>query len=321
MVFGGSIRLNKRGYFLIALIILIFLCFHFGKHPSQEYDNEISFKELLETAIQAAEAGGKLVVSTRDHIEIKSKGKTKEGMDDSVTTADFLSHCVMEHIIKDAFPHVRFISEETDVPCEKGLIYEMPSKPNLNIEDKFAKLGDVTIWIDPLDATHEYTEKLYQYVTTMVCVAIKGQPIIGVIHNPFFKTTSWAVVKLGLSPDLKKNIKSQSKTNTKVIISRSHSGTIKEVLEKNFKNLEVVIAAGAGYKSLQVANNSVDAYLHITAIKKWDICAGNAILNALGGKMTTKYGQVITYFNNTDVVNKDGVIATLRYHEMFVNML
>jgi len=32
----------------------------------------------------------------------------------------------------------------------------------------------------------------------------------------------------------------------KVIVSRSHSGTIKELLAKTCKNCEVVIAAGAG---------------------------------------------------------------------------
>lgn len=65
----------------------------------------------------------------------------------------------------------------------------------------------------------------------------------------------------------------------------------------------------------------MQAYLHITDIKKWDICAGNAIIKALGGQMTTKKGNLLLYSNNSDVVNSEGLIATLNNHEYFIDKL
>ena len=36
-------------------------------------------------------------------------------------------------------------------------------------------------------------------------------------------------------------------------------------------------------------------YVHTTLIKKWDICPGDAILRAYGGKMTRLNGDEIKY--------------------------
>ena len=40
---------------------------------------------------------------------------------------------------------------------------------------------------------------------------------------------------------------------------------------------------------------SQDAYVHVTKIKKWDICAGDAILRALGGRLTDLDGREVDY--------------------------
>jgi len=69
-----------------------------------------------------------------------------------------------------------------------------------------------------------------------------------------------------------------------------------------------------------VINGSIDAYVHTTRIKKWDVCAGNAILNAVGGQMTTLNGQLLDYGDTQNPRNNDGLLATLHEHRKFVEI-
>lgn len=199
----------------------------------------------------------------------------------------------------------------------------MLNKYLYNLEDEYVPSSSVLVWIDPLDATKEYTENLLNYVTTMVCITVNGNPVAGVIHSPFLKRTSWGWAEHGHSPDLKKPSSQVSEKEPKIIISRSHSGNeVNARIQKAFgQNAKITNAGGAGFKVLALFGDGADAYVHLTLIKKWDICAGDAILRAMGGKMTTLNGKRINYGNARDYKNKDGLLATLREHEMFLKKL
>ena len=185
---------------------------------------------------------------------------------------------------------------------------------------------EITVWIDPLDATQEYIEgkknpSLLEYVTVMICIAVRGIPIAGIINQPFQKgITKWAWLEHGISNTLETaTIDRSANKDFKVTYSRSHAGKASEVVDEAFKNdgfhLVHLPAAGSGYKTLQVVERKSNLYLHVTEIKKWDICAGNAILNAVGGKMTTLKGQEIDYSFNGSPLNKDGLMATMTESE------
>ena len=107
-------------------------------------------------------------------------------------------------------------------------------------------------------------------------------------------------------------------------MSRSHSGDVKTVAEKAFGQSSITPAGGAGFKTLEVASGAQDAYVHVTLIKKWDVCAGNAILAAAGGRMTTLKGSRLDYAIGPSVKNKDGLLATMKSekdHEEFLQKL
>lgn len=321
MNFGNTIRLNKTGsiFLAIVLVIVVYYVFYNNKRTElEEGDGIVDLRKLLIGGIQAAVEGGKKVLAVYNSTKLntKSKGLTEEGANNPVTDADLMSHCAMYYGLVRTFPEVKVISEEHASKTECPNFYHLDLDPTVlrsphNLPQELVPASDITVWIDPLDATQEFTEKLVEYVTTMVCVAVKGVPVLGVIHFPFSGETTWAWV--GKNAPARHSL---PPSKVKIITSRSHKGEVASVVRTALgKDVELIEAGGAGYKSIQVATNNVTAYVHTTLIKKWDICAGDAVLRALGGKMTTLYGKEIPYGHDDDVVNKDGLFATLSGHE------
>ena len=343
MNFGGSVRINPTGVALLCGVIILLVYFNGGgglssRSTPRGSDQTVNLKELLSVAISVAEAGGREVVAVRNEADIgeTSKGKTREGANDPKTDGDMRSHVQMYYGLKKAFPSIQIISEEhDDVEMDLSKV-QNPSFSNPEVNQRLNDISievpadDVAVWIDPLDATQEYTEKLLQYVTTMVCVAVKGVPTIGIIHKPFEDggQTAWGwagqnVVSKSVEEDVAKNKNTDPDlSKARIIVSRSHTGDVKVVAEKTFgSGITVTPAGGAGYKSLEVIKGTQDAYIHNTLIKKWDICAGAAILSALDGKMTTLNGDVIEYDRADQEKNEGGLLATMHKHSQFLEKL
>jgi inositol monophosphatase 3 len=317
-------------------------------------------KQLLAVSIEAAKRGGHEVKRVREMVswiergvatllidddsqaEIgeKSKGKTHEGANNPVTDGDMLSHRAMYYGILKAFPHVHVISEEDDPKPVDMAEIAMPRLTDPEVDaiardDMVLPVGEVDVWIDPLDATQEYTENLLHFVTTMVCVAVRGKPVMGVIYKPFDDEVAWGWagpdhVSPAVTRDVEgnrspKDNSSKDLSKSRIIVSRSHAGKVHDVAEKAFgPAAEVTPAGGAGYKSWEVVKGNQDAYVHVTLIKKWDICAGNAILKALGGRLTTLGGEEVDYGRKEDpkhVENRGGVLATMHDHRAYLEAL
>ncbi len=337
----ANVRISPIGFVLIfllagAVILYVERSWH-GKGDQTIVDSskKINLRELLSAAIGAAERGGAEVKKVRDdhQLHVKSKGETREGANNPVTDGDMRSHKAIVHGLKKTFPSLKIVSEEHETgEWDMSEVVPLPISRSdvteLIKEDQSIPLEDVTVWVDPLDATQEYTEDLLHFVTTMVCVAVRGVPTIGIIHKPFMdaSNTVWAYVGKGHSANLNLPVKKADlATSPKIIVSRSHKGEVEEVAKKSFgKDTEVIPAGGAGYKVWSLFEGKADAYIHTTLIKKWDICAGNALLNEFNGQMTTLKGKDIDYSwssENSDPKNEGGLLATLWEHKMFLDKL
>ncbi|CAM9428698.1 Golgi-resident adenosine 3',5'-bisphosphate 3'-phosphatase [Lampetra fluviatilis] len=282
-------------------------------------NRELDLRVVLSVALLAAERGGSRVAAARGANaagRVRSKGKTREGAEELLTPGDIASHRAMVAAFHHALPGVKVISEETDNTDVEDV--EWDHSIHREVLERIphpqpALQKALTVWLDPLDATQEYTDNLVKYVTTMVCVAINGKPVIGVIHKPFLKLTVWGFVGRGHSANVQQ--RHAGHESPVFIVSRSHAGNVARQAHAAFGNKSVIVpAGGAGYKVLSLLDvtgddsDKADVYIHTTLIKKWDICAGNAILTALGGHMTTLRGEEIVYEGSPK--NEGGLLAS-----------
>jgi len=315
----------------VALLLVFSLGYYTVSSPvaMKSNEQEVSIKELIKASIEFAERGGNILVDIRKQADIgeQSKGahddvKEGPGSNDPVTQGDFQSHMAMTFAFKKYFPTIHVVSEEKtekpDMSTIAGPHLRNREVDRIITEDKMYKADDITIWIDPLDATQEYTESLTQYVTTMVCIVAGDEPIAAVIHKPFEERSAWAWTGAGNGGVGNLENKSGDAPSNSVIVSRSHAGNVKEIAQKGLGNdVTVIPAGGAGYKAWALFDGTAQAYVHTTLIKKWDICPGDAILRAYGGKMTRLNGDEIKYGYQTDAKNEGGMIAALNDYDKF----
>ena len=65
-----------------------------------------------------------------------------------------------------------------------------------------------------------------------------------------------------------------------------------------------------------------DAYVHVTKIKAWDVCAADAVVRSAGGKFTDLHGHALDYHKESPVF-PDGIIAAAdpTSHQWYVDKL
>jgi len=327
-----NLSVEARRFIVVLLGLVAFVAILYGRETyywevEMKEVPKLKLKEVMSAMLDVVHRGGKEVVRVRKQADIgeRSKGKTREGANDPVTEGDMASHRIMYYGLKRAFPELVVISEEreddeTSVPM-----------PNLNI-DEFHVIGEevrqdrLTVWIDPLDATQEYTEGLTKYVTVMAGLAVDGIPFGGIIHKPFENKTIWSFGErkndeMGLLM-IQDMIRHEEDETLNFIVSRSHAGKVREQVEKYIKPPPRVTAAGgAGYKIWEIIKGDFDVYVHTSQMKKWDLCAGTALLKTAEGRITDLNGKDIDYKSAFDYRLEDGMIASKYDHLDLVKSL
>ena len=203
---------------------------------------------------------------------------------------------------------------EADAMAEKvilaGLARHWPLIPVLAEESASAgivpKLGHEFFLVDPLDGTKEFLSRNGEFTVNIARVE-NAKPVAGVVYAPATGTYYWGDQKQGaasckLSPDQSLtdapwqsiSVRTQPTDGLTVVASRSHmdAATAEFLASRNVKSLS---SAGSSLKFCLIAAGQADLYPRFGRTMEWDTAAGQAVLEAAGGKVCNLDGTPLTY--------------------------
>jgi 3'(2'), 5'-bisphosphate nucleotidase len=255
-------------------------------------------------------------------------GIVDKGVNDLQTEADrSVQRCVLASLHK-LFPTVAVFGEEDQhlELTEDAKWIETSLSPevlayasNIPSAIKSATDKDICVWVDPLDGTAEYTQGLLDHVTVLIGIAVNGEAVAGVINQPYFNylskepgaklgRTIWGLVGLGAFGFDQKLADPSQRI---VVTTRSHETEAVRNAIAACEPTEVLRVGGAGHKVLLLIEGKAHAYIFASpGCKKWDTCAPEAVLHAVGGTLTDVHGSRYGYSTTVPHRNSGGVLAT-----------
>ena len=201
----------------------------------------------------------------------------------------------------------------------------------------------VTVYVDPLDGTNEFAAGARECVTCLMGVAVDGSPVVGIIGQPFFEGHE----EPGADPDRPREaVKKNENSAGRVVWGGRGLGVLGAALRAetsprtspNDARLErrFVCAVNRATRDVRVdraiARLDLDARFRVSATgfhfllllegkadcalllregtKKWDSCAGEALLRARGGRVTDAAGRLYDYGDGAMALNLSGLVST-----------
>jgi 3'(2'), 5'-bisphosphate nucleotidase len=217
-----------------------------------------------------------------------------------VTAADEASEAVILEGLARLLPGVPVVSEEAGATAELA--------------------GDAYFLVDPLDGTRELVAGRDEFCVNIALVSA-GKARLGLIGSPalgvIWRTGTPGAERLTLAPGAEPKSATECCTirsrpwpqsGAIAVISRSHLDPHTRTFLERLPPTEQ-IASGSALKLCRVAEGKADVYPRLSPVCQWDLAAGDAIVTAAGGLVTTPEGTPLTYDMRKERFLVDGFIA------------
>ena len=318
----------------------------------------VKVSEFFSICLHLLHESGKIIQNVYDTKDFDKKWK---GKDDPVTQADIHVQTLITTGLRYFYPKIHIIGEE-DVEYKGELKYDfsrintnlIPSSLYQSMNNEF-DLNDSIIWIDPLDGTLSYVDNELDAVCTLIGVSYKSRPLMGIVSEYYEKDNGnkdgflYKPRTFFTHKDTKqvhyiydKELNSGVLLGEGSIIPWDLKPIFNQDIEKNFRvcctkhrvdekmiqrikdiNGEIMQMGGSGHKLNQVILGKGDCYFYDrSGTKKWDTCAGEALLLAMGGVLTDMKGNCYDYTKDAELANQGGVLAMLdrEHHKKVVKV-
>jgi 3'(2'), 5'-bisphosphate nucleotidase len=234
---------------------------------------------LLAVKDLARKAGEKILEIYQSH---DFSSFTEAKADNSpLTLADKAAHQIIAQGLSDLYPEIPVWSEEgRSIPYEE-------------------RRGWESFWlVDPLDGTREFLKRNGEFTVNIALLEGK-RPLLGVIYVPVTGVLYFGRVGEGAfrqSPgEPAVPVRVSGDTERRVGVgSRSHSSPEEAVIFRN-NRVEEFIAIGSSLKFCLIAEGKANFYYRSGPTMEWDTAAGQAIVEAAGGRVTDGNGDFLTY--------------------------
>jgi len=170
--------------------------------------------------------------------------------------------------------------------------------------------------VDPLDGTKEFIKRNGEFAVNIALIE-NGKPVFGLIAAPVKEEILLGSIETGVfvlhfkDVDQIENWRQLGiplKINNPLVMtcSRSHhSGPVLQFInELKVQNQEIdFIKKGSALKFFDLATGAADVYPRFAPTMEWDIAAGQAILEALGGSVVHAETGEPLHYNKANLVN------------------
>ncbi|KAG7398783.1 Protein of unknown function (DUF1679) [Phytophthora boehmeriae] len=299
---------------------------------------------LLSACFSASVHGGRVIRQVvQQHVALDMVNKT-DGQYDPQTVADRRSQQRIITALREAFPQLQIVGEEGElappepedvVQCDLHALDAVAFKGGEEVKNQVLEWNDLVLWVDPLDGTKRFAAKKFDEVSVLIGITYKQRPIAGVVHLPFHGqhgVTFWGGPGIGVFRS------DHDVTDANTVHSKwakpsplfpqrplicTVSSTDCELVNSAMHQLSpaTILTGGAtGTMVLGVITGDSDAFFRFkAATRKWDICAVEPLIEALGGKITDTQGHVYVYDhigNAPDFDNERGLLACIESDAM-----